>query len=140
MAHRNQPAGWLIIFEGVFLLDCGTQLLNAAINLSFRDQKFALYHRSHDTEKRFATVIAQGSFLWDKPGAFDENTLRLACVGRVALRRVCDRAGGMMKCARKPHLVRISFRLGYDFVPKPKAHHYFQRHRDVAFGLQRVFL
>jgi hypothetical protein len=79
-------------------LDCGAQLLNAAINLSFCDQNFSLDHRNGDGEKRFATVVAHKIFLWHELGAFDKNTLGFARVNRVTFRGVRDRASGMMKC------------------------------------------
>src|SRR5207247_6326450 len=65
-----------------------------------------------------------------------KNALCFARVGRVALSGICNRARGMMKSARKRHVVGVLIRLGQDFVPEPKAHHHFQRHRDEAFPLQ----
>ena len=116
-------------------MDCGAQLLNAAINLSFCDQNFSLDHRNGDGEKRFATVVAHKIFLWHELGAFDKNTLGVARAGRIAFRGVRDRASGMMKGAAEPHLASITLRLGEDVVPEAKTHHYFQGHRDVSFRL-----
>src|SRR5919106_1752506 len=106
------------------------QLLNAIFDLAFRDQDFAFDHWSHNTKNRFTTIIAEKIFFRHKFRALEENTLCLARVAGIALRRICNRASGMMKRACKGHVFGVFVWLGEDLVPEPEAQHHFQWHRD----------
>ena len=72
-------------------MDRGAQLLNATVNFSFGNQNFSLDHRHGDIEKRFATIVAEKVFFWNKLGAFEENGLRFAGIGRGSNRTLRDR-------------------------------------------------
>src|SRR5689334_3887539 len=135
MTDRNQPSWRLIVSQAVFLANRSAKFLDSTINVSLGNQNFAFNHWSDDAKKDFATVVAQEIVLWHKLGPLNEKALSLTRIHPVSFGSVSDRASGMMKCAREPHLISVLLRLREYFFPQTEAHHYFKRHGNVSFGL-----